>query len=172
MIAHRLALSRHGVFWLMVTLSFVGVGSARLALADSSADVVAKRAQELLSAYSSNDQTAVLAMLDTHDLTVYGSDIAEVVKSRAEFAQLMIDDFALWKTAAFGPMQDVSIRVKGELATAFFDVQFSAGGRPPAWVRFATVWRSVKGRWLLTQSANSVPTVGSSAADLVRPSSK
>jgi hypothetical protein len=81
---------------------------------------------------------------------------------------MMATDFALWRTARFGELADVSARVFGDLVTAFFHVPFSAGGRPPVTVRFSTVWRRHAGEWRLTQSANTVPTTGSSATELLR----
>jgi ketosteroid isomerase-like protein len=130
------------------------------------------RAQQLLTAYAADDTKAVLALVETNHLSLYGSDIAEVVKSDEELATMMTDDFALWRTARFGAIQDLSVRVGGELATAFFDVPFSVGDRPPVLVRFATVWHRVGARWLLTQSSNCVPTVGSSAKAILKSKSK
>ena len=60
------------------------------------------------------------------------------------------------------------MRVHGQQATAHFHVRFSAGGAAPVTVRFATNWRKVDGQWRLMQSANTVPTSGQSAAELVR----
>lgn len=124
---------------------------------------VQQRVNAMLRAYAANDPAAVLAMVDPHGFVMYGSDVAEVVRTPAELRQLMADDFKLWQTASFGTPSNVDIRVDGTTASAFFDVPFSAGGRPPVTVRFCTVWHQRAGKWLLVQSANAVPTVGSSA---------
>lgn len=127
---------------------------------------IADRLVELLSRYAANDQDGVVHLLDENDFVIYGSDLSEVVRSPGELRQLMSDDFALWQTAQFGAIEDLDIKIDGTLATAFFDVPFSAGGRPPVVVRFSTVWRKVAGEWFLTASTNAVPTVGSSAREL------
>jgi ketosteroid isomerase-like protein len=133
---------------------------------------IENRVQQLLTAYAADDKSAVLAMVETTHLTLYGSDIAEVVTGGDELVQMMTDDFALWRTARFGAIQDLSVRAGGELATAFFNVPLSVGGQPPVIIRFATVWHHVRGGWLLTQSSNSVPTVGSSAKEILKSNAK
>lgn len=128
---------------------------------------VEQQVDKLLHAYAANDPAAVLAMLDPRGFTIYGSDTAEVVRDEAGLRQLMADDFALWKTARFGAPANLDIRVEGTAASAFFDVPFSAGGRPPVTVRFGTSWRRDDGRWVLMQGSNTVPTTGSSAHQLL-----
>jgi ketosteroid isomerase-like protein len=117
----------------------------------------------LLAAYAADHPDEVLAMLDPHGFVIYGSDVDEVVRTPEQLRQLMADDFALWKTASFGAPANLDIHVEGTLASAFFDVPFSAGGAPPVTVRFATAWHRDGDRWLLVQGANVVPTTGSSA---------
>jgi uncharacterized protein with beta-barrel porin domain len=161
------------VFTALIGLAAIaGVGAAAQSKAAPPDVDLTHRVQNLLSAYASNDQVAVLAMLDTKNLTIYGSDLAEFVKNASEFKQMMDDDFALWHTATFGPIQDLSVRVNAGFATAFFNVSFSAGGGAPVPVRLATVWHRVHGSWLLTQCATTVPTVGSSAAELLHRTTK
>jgi hypothetical protein len=117
----------------------------------------------LLAAYAADEPDKVLAMVDPRGFAVYGSDVAEVVRTPAELRQLMADDFALWKTAGFGTPANLDIRVDGATASAFFDVPFSAGGAPPVTVRFATTRHRDGDAWRLMQAANVVPTTGSSA---------
>ncbi|HWU76923.1 MAG TPA: hypothetical protein VN043_10475 [Rhodanobacter sp.] len=128
---------------------------------------VARQVGNLLHAYAANDPAAVLALLDRRGFAMYGSDVAEVVHDPAGLRQLMADDFALWRTARFGAPANMDIRVEGTAASAFFDVPFSAGGRPPVTVRFGTAWRYDDGHWVLMQSSNTVPTTGSSAHELI-----
>lgn len=130
---------------------------------------VAKHVDALLRSYAANDVDAVVALLDD-DFVLYGSDVKEVVRTRDQLRQLMADDFLLWRTASFGELTDLDVRVQGTLATAHFHAPFSAGGRPAVVVRFATTWRRAADGWRLIQSANTVPTVGQSAAELLRKS--
>lgn len=127
-----------------------------------------KQVNTLLSAYSSNDPDGVLYLLRPSGFTVYGSDAAEIVTTESGVRAMMREDFQLWKTARFGEIRDLSVTVTGGLASAFFQVPFSAGGSPPVLVRFCTVWNRVGGKWKLVVSANTVPTVGSSAAGILK----
>lgn len=126
------------------------------------------RIQALLSAYAANRSDQVLAMLDPQGWVVFGSDVAEIVRSNSALLEMMQADFALWKTAAISNIRDLNIQTDGTLASAMFHVDFSAGGRPPIPVRFCTTWRQIEGTWMLSQCANTVPTIHSSAAEILR----
>ena len=156
-------------YWLTLPLALTLAACASTSprsTADARSEVE-QQIENLLHAYADNDPAAVLALLDPHGFTLYGSDVAEVVNDPAELRQLMADDFALWRTARFGAPANLDIRVEGTAASAFFDVPFSAGGRPPVTVRFGTSWRNDGGRWVLMQGSNTVPTTGSSAHQLL-----
>jgi len=127
------------------------------------------RVQELLDRYAANDQAGVINMLDPEGFTIFGSDISEVVRSAEQLRQLMSDDFRLWGTARFSDVREVDVRVGDDLATAHFVASFHPGDAPNGIpVRFATTWRKAGRTWVLTQSANAVPTVGQSAAEILR----
>ena len=128
---------------------------------------VIHRINEFLQCYAKNDQEGVLALLDPVEFLIFGSDISEIVTSTDSLRTMMVNDFALWQSAEFGAIENLNIRCVGDLATAFFHVPFSAAGGPAIRVRVCMTWRYVSGEWLLTQSANTVPTSDSSAADLL-----
>lgn len=128
---------------------------------------IAARVMELLERYERNDQDGVLAMTDPAGFTILGSDVSEVVHSPEELREMMRDDFKLWGSARFGSPMDLDIRVSRDLAVAMFHVPFALGANPPVVVRFSTTWHRVRDRWYLTQSANTVPTRGSSAKQLL-----
>ena len=128
---------------------------------------VQARVAELLQHYAANRPEAVLSMLDERFI-VYGSDLSERIVGPAALRQMMSDDFRLWRSARFGTPRDMDLRIAPELATAYFHVPFAAGGGPEVVVRFSTTWRRTSEGWRLTQLANTVPTVGSSAAELLR----
>lgn len=151
-------------------LLLVVLGSCASTGKDAQSDraQVAAAVRTLLTAYAANDQEAVIRLIDTREFSFYGSDVSEIVHSSDQLRQLMTEDFKLWGSAKFGQISDMDIRVGRDLATAFFNVPFSAGGASLVTVRVSTVWRKVGGVWLLTQSANSVPTVGSSTRELLK----
>jgi hypothetical protein len=125
------------------------------------------RIQELLSAYAANRPDQVTAMFDPKGWVVFGSDVEEIVRSNSALLEMIQADFALWKTAEFSGIRDLEIQSDGVLASAMFHVDFSAGGRTPIPVRFCTTWRKLQKEWMLSQCANTVPTIHSSAAELL-----
>ena len=135
----------------------------------SQSSPIQDRTRIFLDAYAKGDQRTVLNLIDHAHVTMYGSDVAEVVHGADAVLKLMDSDQKLWgMTARMGPMNHVSItEVKG-LATVFFDVTFSVGGRPPIPVRVAAVWKREGKSWLLIQSSNSVVTQHQSAEELLR----
>jgi hypothetical protein len=155
------------VCWLVMAL-VVSSCATPPSRSESDTSMIVQRVGELLARYASNDQEGVISMLDTSGFTLYGSDVAELVRTPAGVRELMTNDFALWQTAKFEAIQDLDVVLQGAVATAYFHVPLSVGGRPPILVRISTTWRRVDGEWLLAQSANTVPTTGSSAAELVK----
>ncbi len=131
-------------------------------------NVIAARVDELLSRYARNDVDGVIALMDPTGFVIYGSDVSEVVRSPKALREMMQDDFKLWGVARFGRPADLDVRISGDLATAMFHAPFTVGENPAMTVRFATTWRHLPDGWHLTQSANTVPTRGSSARELLR----
>jgi ketosteroid isomerase-like protein len=124
--------------------------------------------RNFLDAYARGDREAVLA-LTAPDITVYGSDAAEVFHGHTEVASMLANDQKLWGGPAnIGPMEHVTVAQAKDIVSIFFDASFSAGGRPALPVRFAMIWRRLGGKWLIVQSSNVVPTVGQSAELLLR----
>lgn len=156
----------------LITVAILSLASCETmsSATDGSVDrqQVAARVNELLGRYAANDQDGVVGMIDQHEFTMYGSDRSELIRNANDLRQFMTDDFALWQKAQIGAVEDLDIRIDSNLATAFFHVPFSAGGRPPVIVRFSTTWKRIGRQWFLTQSANAVPTTGSSAHELIR----
>jgi hypothetical protein len=130
-------------------------------------DPVEEQTQAFLTAYANGDSASVLSAVGAGTV-IYGSDAAEVFRGPVEVRAMLENDRKLWGgSARIGPMQQVSVIHRGDLASIFFDAPFSAGGRPPVLVRFALVWTLTNGHWLLEQASNTVPTTGQSAAELL-----
>ena len=120
-----------------------------------------------LDAYARGDRTTVLSFVE-ETVTVYGSDVAEIVHGRAALEKMITDDHRLWgDTAHIGLMEHISVIEGKGLASIFFDAPFSAGGQSSVPVRFALTWRHSRKGWQLVQSSNVVPTQGQSATDLL-----
>jgi ketosteroid isomerase-like protein len=157
---------RHSVFCLLVATVLL----TACATAPHTSDVSLQTTVEsFLAAYAAGDRGKVFALLAEKESYVYGSDEAEFVVGREAAERLFDNDTRLWQgSAEFGTLRNVSTLQSRELATMFFDVPFSVGGRPPVTVRFAMVWRRGANGWRLVQSSNVVPTKGQSAEDLLR----
>jgi ketosteroid isomerase-like protein len=122
-----------------------------------------------LDAYARGDAAAVDAVL-ADAVVVYGSDRAEVFRGKPAVRELLKADQQLWRgSATIGEISDLSIVEDGDFASLIFQAPFAVGGRPPMTVRFSMVWRRTPQGWRLVQSANTVPTVGQSAAELLKP---
>jgi SnoaL-like domain len=131
---------------------------------------IQKRTQEFLTAYIAGDRQAVLGLVDHKNVTMYGSDVAEVAHGSDALLKLLDSDQKLWGgTARIGPMGHVSVVESRSLASMYFDVFFSVGGRPPLPLRMTAVWKREGGKWLLVQSSNAVVSEHQSADELLHP---
>src|SRR5260370_23593356 len=132
-------------------------------------DEIVTQTRLFLDAYGRGDRGTILGLVDHDEVTIYGSDVAEVFHGAAALTKMMKNDLHLWGGSAhIGPMEHVTVIQRNGLASVFFDADFSAGGRLAVPVRFAMVWKRSGKEWLLVQSPNVVPTQGSSAEQLLR----
>ena len=123
--------------------------------------------RDYLDAYMRGDEAAVVQRL-APDVTMYGSDSAEVVHGVEGVRKLMEQDQKLWHGAArLGPVERLTTSASRDLVVMFFDSTFEMGTMPAMPLRFAMAWRKEHGRWLLVQSSNVAPTVHQSASELL-----
>ena len=106
------------------------------------------------------------------ELTFFGTDSAEVIKSLAQWEALMKNDWELFDSTHFGDPQNVSIQVSshGELASLVYevpDVSLVEGKQVESLDRFAMTLIKENGEWRIIQGMTAVATVGQSSADLV-----
>jgi hypothetical protein len=151
-------MSRLRVLFVATAWMLSACTTAPLAQGDSAAaeKEIRQRVADLLQRYANNDQAGVLAMLDPERLTVFGSNLTEVVRTPQQLEALMNRDFGLWQSATFTHIRDIDTRSDGTLATTYLVFDFSAANGPTVPIRFSSTWRKVKGEWLLTQSASAV----------------
>jgi ketosteroid isomerase-like protein len=164
-------MTRHHPFWTPI-FTLLAVSSC-ISTTRAPSRSVEDTAAEFLRAYAAGHRDAVMSVVADDSIHVYGSDVAEVVTTKAGVQAMLDADQQLWRgTARFGSMRNVSSVAAGSLVTLFFDVPFIVDDHPEVIVRFATVWRRDGARWKLVQSANVVPTVGQSAAELIHGSKR
>jgi len=114
----------------------------------------------------------VMNLVGPDAVLLMGSDLSEVCTTRAQAEELLQNDFRLWDSSSFGEVRHVFTEKSGSLVTAFFEVPFTfkrGGDEHTVVIRFTTVWRKTPGGLKLVQSANTVPTVGQSAKELLSP---
>ena len=153
------------LFLLMLTL-------ANRVTAGPSHNDLQSRIREFLDLYSKKDVDGLMNLASKDSLLVMGSDLSEVCTRREQVEELLRNDFRLWDSASFGTPVQVYTHESGSVITAFFDVPFTmrrGGGEQTLVVRFATVWEKTKQGLKLVQSANTTPTVGQSAKELLAP---
>lgn len=163
-------------FAALVSLAAVAAcAGIRPAAAPSTADresEVARRSAELLDAYGHKDNARLQAMLDPERVAFFGADSAEVAMTLDDVMRRIRDDQMLWDSLIAGPLRTLRVEGDGALAVAMFDVgtEVHRGAvRAHYLIRFAMTWRRGEdGEWRLTQSMNSVPTTGQSAAEIIR----
>lgn len=160
---------RSVIFGTMAIGSLLAAGTTGEARAsDSAREPVVGIARAFLTAYANGERDAVLARVDPQ-IVMYGSDVAEVFRGVDGVRQMLEGDRKLWRgPASIGSMQDVTVVASGGLSAMTFQAPFSLGSRPPILVRFSMVWKRHGDQWRLIQSANSTPTIGQSAAELLK----
>ncbi len=126
----------------------------------------------MLDAYSAKDIDSAMRFMEGGNVLIMGTDRTELADNAEKVRALLGDDFALWGSSRFGEFSFVSCRQSRDMATMAFDVPFTMQRSPDksdiVLIRFLTVWTKRGGKWLLTQSLNSVPTEGQSAKEILK----
>lgn len=149
------------------TLAAIVILLALAPAASAASPTVVEEANAFMEAYASGNWEAVKSHLSEH-VFIYGSDISEFAESAEGFKTIFDNDQKLWRGAAhFGDISQVSTFAEGRVASLFFTREFKLGTTVLR-VRVATVWHKERGRWKLVQSSNAVPSVGQSAADILK----
>jgi len=135
--------------------------------------VVQATVTKFWKAYEQKDLATITKLLSTSgELTFFGTDSAEVIKSLAQWEALMKNDWKLFDSTHFGDPQNVSIQLSshGELASLVYevpDVSLVEGKQVESLDRFAMTLIKENGEWRIIQGMTAVATVGQSSADLV-----
>jgi ketosteroid isomerase-like protein len=149
----------------MALLLIVGAAVCPSALAASTPDpgsVLRSRIVALLDDYGRKDADGIVAMLDPADAVVMGTVSTEVATTPAAVRALLESDFRGWDHSRFGEIRHDSVRASGDIATAFFDVPWTAtaGSQDRSYVlRIASTWHWDGTTWRLAQWTNAVVTV-------------
>jgi hypothetical protein len=130
---------------------------------------IQNRTRTFLDAYAKGDREAIAKLIDPVNITMYGSDKAEIVHGSDAVFKLLSEDQQLWGGAVhFGAMEQISLIQNHSLASIVFNVPFVMGDRPPMPIRVVALWKREGRKWLLIQSSNTALTEHQSASELLR----
>jgi ketosteroid isomerase-like protein len=136
------------------------------------ADVVATVIR-FWQAYERKDLATLSTMLTTgDDFMFFGSDAAEVVKTRREWEELMRNDWRLFETIRFGEPRNISVQISRDrqLASIVYevtDISMVEGKNIESLDRFAMTMRKEDGAWRIVHGMTAVATKGESSAGIV-----
>lgn len=111
-------------------------------------------------------------LTNSSDLTFFGSDAAEVIKTRRDWEDLMRNDWQLFESTQFGEPRNLAIQISDDrkLASAVYEVQDVSivdGKRVESLDRFAVTMRKERGAWRVVHGMTAVATRGQSSAEIV-----
>ncbi len=124
-------------------------------------------------AYERKDLATMSEMLTTSsDFTFFGSDAAEVVRTRRDWEELMRNDWQLFETTKFGEPRNVAIQISddGRLASAVYevpDISLVEGNSIESLDRFAITMRKESETWRIVLGMSAVATQGESTSEIV-----
>ena len=123
-------------------------------------------------AYERKDLAALSNLLTTaDDFTFFGSDAAEVVKTRREWEELMQNDWQLFEKTKFGEPRNIAVQISADkqLASIVYevtDISLVEGKNIESLDRFAMTMRKEGGAWRIVQGMTAVATKGGSSAEI------
>lgn len=162
------------VFFLAVTL-IAGCGPAKLSPEEIATEkkAIESAVSGFWKAYESRDMAAVSKSLtSTGELLFFGTDSAEVIRSREQWETQVQHDWELFQTLKVGDLRNLSILLSDDarLGSAVCEIpmQMTVGGQEShALFRYAATLRKEAGEWRLVTGMAAVATVGQSSAVLV-----
>ncbi|PYX22536.1 MAG: hypothetical protein DMG87_07445 [Acidobacteria bacterium] len=108
-------------------------------------------------AYERKDLATMSEMLTkSSDLTFFGSDAAEVVRTRSEWETLMRNDWQLFETTRFGEPRNLAIQISdngkvGSIVYEVPDISLVEGKSIESLDRFAMTMRKEGDAWRIVQ---------------------
>ncbi len=123
-------------------------------------------------AHESSDPAPTSRLLaSSSDLLLFGTDAAEVMRTRAQWEAQVKADYEVVQAMKFGPPKNLSVLLAGDGASASvlceIPGELTIGGKgQQAVFRFAAGVRKEGGEWRIVQGMVAVATVGESAAEV------
>lgn len=129
----------------------------------------------VLNAYNkAYEQKNFPAMVDylANDLTFFGSDSAEVIKSLTEFKEQIQKQWADMDTIRYGKMTDIFVLIdpKGKIASVIYGIPMDIWTKDSNIHLFLRVSRTLKkegGRWVIVSGITSLTRASKSATEIL-----
>ncbi len=130
----------------------------------------------VLEAYNrAYEQKNFNAMVDylANDLTFFGSDSAETIKSLTEFKEAIQKQWEEVDSMKYGKMQDIFVLVdsKGKIASAIFGVPLDMwvnGNYVHLFLRIARTLKKEGGKWVIVSGITGITIASKSPKELIK----
>ena len=160
---------------LLLVLLVAGCGAQKPAPVDVAQEKEAIQAviESFGQAYAAKDLVGVGKLVSASgEFMFFGTDAAEVMKSKADFETQMTADWQVFESAKVGAPRNLAIQVSsdGQLAFAVWETTWDVivGGKASQVpLRFADGFRKEDGQWRLIQGVAAAATVGQSSAEML-----
>ena len=158
---------------LLLVLLAAGCGAQKPAAVDVAKEKEAIKAviASFGQAYQAKDLAGIGKLVSSSgEFLFFGTDSAEVMKSKADFEAQMANDWQVFESAKIGEPRNLAIQVSndGQIAFAVWETTMDVvvgGQSSQAPVRFADGFRKEDGQWRLVQGVASAATVGQSSSE-------
>ncbi len=164
------------ISFLVLTVLFAGCDNNKLTQdqINTEKNVIIARIESFIVSYQKKDLSTILSMLSSsNDFLFFGSDLAEIVKSKADFQNQLIQDWKLFESIQFGDLRNVDILISnsGDFANSIFEVPMKAviSETPSSiTIRMDLCFLKEDRVWKIRQALVSIPSVGQSSSELVQ----
>ncbi len=154
----------------------IGCDSGRLSQnqLNTEKDIIRTRIDSFLVSYQNKNLSTILSMLSSSkDFFFFGSDLAEINKSKSDFQNQLVQDWKLFDSIEFGEIKNINTVISkfGDFANAVFEVPMKVviSKIPSSFmIRLVLCFNKEVGIWKIQQRLMSVPSIGQSSAELVQ----
>lgn len=133
---------------------------------------ITEQITSLLKAYEQRDPALSYEIFSSNELLGFGTDAAEVIKTKDQWEDQITNDLKLIESMNFGSPQNLSIHVSetGDLAASLFEIQaevVSFGESSNSLIRFSQTWKKEDNTWKIVGFMVAFATEGQSSAEII-----
>lgn len=133
---------------------------------------ITEQITSLLNAYELRDPALSIEILSSEELLCFGTDAAEVIRTKDQWNDQITNDLQLIESMKFGTLQNLTINVSetGDLAASLFEVRAeleSFGESSNSLIRFSNTWKKEDDSWKAVGMMVAFATEGQSSAEIL-----